>query len=489
MSNAVRGTAGTQGGGLAVGGGAAASQRAPADGGSFGGVLTAAMAPPAQPAAGAGDGQGTQGEGQSDGRPDNTAAAADPFLLLADLGPAAAGTASSISATASGGTDAASPAVSGGDTPSGKKRKSDASALDPAQAAQVVAVYAAVVPSAAVAAVPPDTVVAVAAGAASAVSDVLHGSPGGRSAGNPPLARERLAALTTDTGAPQNPGLVGPEDGTGPREPDGSDTATAAVGRPAAFVSAAMTASLPAAAPVAPAAQAATDSGAAPASGALDQPAAMATPADSVRTTTEAVPTVWAALAAGERTPRRDQPADANAAPPPAAVATLASAPVSTSASVMAQPGPGNAPAPAGAGVNVVTPDGSSQPLGGALGPQILAMVTTGRNQITVHLSPPDLGTLTVRVEVQSRDVSAWFASPQPQVQQAVSEALTQLHGSLSGAGLNLSGAWVGADVLGGNGGWRPAAPPPLRRAAAALAGDAPPPSGITPIEGLSVYA
>lgn len=133
--------------------------------------------------------------------------------------------------------------------------------------------------------------------------------------------------------------------------------------------------------------------------------------------------------------------------------------------------------------------DGTSQPLANALGSQVLAMVATGRSQVTVHLSPPDLGTLTVHVEVQSRDVSAWFTSPQPQVQQAVSEALAQLHGALGGAGLNLAGAWVGADVSGGNG--RPtAAPVPLRRAVPAAAAVAEPAGRATASpEGLSVYA
>ena len=148
-------------------------------------------------------------------------------------------------------------------------------------------------------------------------------------------------------------------------------------------------------------------------------------------------------------------------------------------------------PAPtAGAGaIGVVSANGTSQPLGNALGSQVLAMVAAGRNQVTVHLSPPNLGTLTVHVEVQSHDVSAWFASPQPQVQQAVNDALAQLHGTLGGAGLNLAGAWVGADVSGGNG--RPTATPvPLRRAAPVAAVAAEPTGGATTsAEGLSVYA
>ncbi|MGH6977275.1 MAG: flagellar hook-length control protein FliK, partial [Stellaceae bacterium] len=146
------------------------------------------------------------------------------------------------------------------------------------------------------------------------------------------------------------------------------------------------------------------------------------------------------------------------------------------------------APAATTGPVNVVASNGTNQPLASALGTQILSMVAAGRNQVTVHLSPPDLGNLTVHVEVQSRDVSAWFASPLPQVQQAVNDALAQLHGSLSGAGLNLSGAWVGADVSGGGNGRPAAAPLPVRRAASTVSPVEATAGSTTSVEGLSVY-
>jgi hypothetical protein len=50
---------------------------------------------------------------------------------------------------------------------------------------------------------------------------------------------------------------------------------------------------------------------------------------------------------------------------------------------------------------------------------------------------------------VQGRDVSAWFGAAQPQVQQAVSQALGQLRLDLAGAGFTLTGAGVGADMSG----------------------------------------
>jgi flagellar hook-length control protein FliK len=63
---------------------------------------------------------------------------------------------------------------------------------------------------------------------------------------------------------------------------------------------------------------------------------------------------------------------------------------------------------------------------------------------MVMRLRPPELGDVTVRVAVTGRDVAAWFASPQPQVQNAISAALGQLQTSLGDAGYNLSGAWVG---------------------------------------------
>jgi hypothetical protein len=67
-----------------------------------------------------------------------------------------------------------------------------------------------------------------------------------------------------------------------------------------------------------------------------------------------------------------------------------------------------------------------------------------------------------VRVAVSGRDVSAWFASPQPQVQSAISAAMGQLQTDLGNAGYNLSGAWVGADASSAQQqGSRLLAPPP----------------------------
>jgi hypothetical protein len=78
---------------------------------------------------------------------------------------------------------------------------------------------------------------------------------------------------------------------------------------------------------------------------------------------------------------------------------------------------------------------------------QLVRLISSGSRDMVMRLHPPELGDLTVRVAVSGRDVSAWFASPQSQVQSAISAALGQLQTNLGDAGYNLSGAWVGADA------------------------------------------
>jgi flagellar hook-length control protein FliK len=80
---------------------------------------------------------------------------------------------------------------------------------------------------------------------------------------------------------------------------------------------------------------------------------------------------------------------------------------------------------------------------------RIISLASSGPGTITVQLHPPELGALTVRVEINGRDVAAWFESPVPEVQQAISAGIGQLQADLGAAGYNLSGAWVGNDAPG----------------------------------------
>ena len=79
----------------------------------------------------------------------------------------------------------------------------------------------------------------------------------------------------------------------------------------------------------------------------------------------------------------------------------------------------------------------------------VVRLVTSGSRDMVMRLHPPELGEVTVRVAVNGRDVSAWFGSPQPQVQTAITDAIGQLQAGLGNAGYNLNGAWVGADASG----------------------------------------
>jgi flagellar hook-length control protein FliK len=113
-----------------------------------------------------------------------------------------------------------------------------------------------------------------------------------------------------------------------------------------------------------------------------------------------------------------------------------------------------------------------------AFSDHVLRLAANPGSEVTVRLHPPALGELTVRVAVSGHDVSAWFGSAQPLVQQAISEALGQLQTGLGNAGYTLAGAWVGADASGGRDQGYGGAP---RRPAAALAGGMPPIGGASP--------
>ncbi|HYL31650.1 MAG TPA: flagellar hook-length control protein FliK [Stellaceae bacterium] len=458
------------------------SRAAPANGASFGGVLGQAMAGPTQPAPGVTDGKA---DGRSDGKDkakdtaNSAAASGTTATLVADLtSTTGSGPVTSAAASVSGSSAVAT--VNDATGRAGKKRPIEAATTNSASSAQAAAAVVA------------SLVAPEANGAANTkVAGAANAAPGVRGAAGLLATKSAVAPVNT-ANVRTNQDLVGPEDGTGSQEPDGRDPAQATVSRPAALASASIATALP---PGAARSSAAPASGSvnAPASGSLDQQPIAAATGAAPAAGTPASTFVLAALTTAERDPNR-APSSDNGGATPVGVTGAGSLNASPGAIVVSVPlssalGSQTAPTAANGAVSVLASDGSSQPLGSALGSQILSMVASGRNQVTVHLSPPDLGSLTVHVEVQSRDVSAWFASPQPQVQQAVSDALAQLHGSLSGAGLNLSGAWVGADVSGGGNG-RPAATPlPVRRAAAVPGRVEASTGGTTSVEGLSVYA
>jgi len=108
---------------------------------------------------------------------------------------------------------------------------------------------------------------------------------------------------------------------------------------------------------------------------------------------------------------------------------------------------------PATATVSIKDPSSSAAPsssspnLADQLSYHLIRSVENGNREVVLQVHPPELGNLTVRVLLNGRDVMAWFGSPQPQVQQAISQAIGQLHTDLGKAGYNLNSAWVGGDA------------------------------------------
>jgi flagellar hook-length control protein FliK len=94
-------------------------------------------------------------------------------------------------------------------------------------------------------------------------------------------------------------------------------------------------------------------------------------------------------------------------------------------------------------------PIAASDQLADQISGQLVRMVSSGPQEMVMRLHPPELGDLTLRVAINGRDVTAWFGSPQPQIQLAINDALGQLQTSLGNAGYSLNGAWVGADAAG----------------------------------------
>jgi len=100
----------------------------------------------------------------------------------------------------------------------------------------------------------------------------------------------------------------------------------------------------------------------------------------------------------------------------------------------------------------------------------LVRLVSSGSRDMVMRLRPPELGDVTVRIAVTGRDVAAWFASPQPQVQNAISAAIGQLQTSLGDAGYNLSGAWVGGGAANARQEQSNSPPPAASRVLAAAA-------------------
>ena len=148
---------------------------------------------------------------------------------------------------------------------------------------------------------------------------------------------------------------------------------------------------------------------------------------------------------------------------------------------------------------SVVTPAAPSQP--GTAGPDadatglaeqvahhLVGALGAGQMEVMLRLHPPELGELNVRLQVAGHEVSAWFDSPLPQVQQVLSQGMGQLQAGLANAGYNLNGAWVGGDAWTPRGRTAPVAARPTRLPGAMRVEAAPGTGSPTAGRGVSLY-
>lgn len=312
-------------------------------------------------------------------------------------------------------------------------------------------------------------------------------SPGGTAAATAPGDTPHAARITPAFAAAPSLGAAQASTGSGSAmsaAPAGTPNLRA---MPALAGSATVGPTVPAAAtPVTGLAQASTGNTAAgsAASAAAPSPGATQTVAGNAIAAPQAIALLGVAQPAvapsgGFSAAIPDRFAPRTAAPDASGVAS-ASATAGNAAAALAMPTAASASAAAPSGA-----DGIADQLSGPL----TQMVTIGPHEMVMRLHPPELGDLTVRVAVSGRDVSAWFASPQPQVQTAISAAMGQLQTNLGNAGYNLNGAWVGGDASGG--GSRQQQPAPRQTASLML----PAAAALTPAvasrqvsSGLNVY-
>jgi flagellar hook-length control protein FliK len=91
-----------------------------------------------------------------------------------------------------------------------------------------------------------------------------------------------------------------------------------------------------------------------------------------------------------------------------------------------------------------LTPRVASEEWGNALGKQMVWMANANQQLAELHLNPPDLGPLTVKLVMNQNQAQATFASPHQSVLAAVEAALPQLRTALAESGINLGNTSLG---------------------------------------------
>jgi flagellar hook-length control protein FliK len=85
---------------------------------------------------------------------------------------------------------------------------------------------------------------------------------------------------------------------------------------------------------------------------------------------------------------------------------------------------------------------------GESLGQKVVWMAGQQTQVAELHLNPPNLGPMEVRISVSSDQVSALFVSHQPAVREAIEAAMPRLREMLADSGMTLGNATVSSDSL-----------------------------------------
>lgn len=108
-----------------------------------------------------------------------------------------------------------------------------------------------------------------------------------------------------------------------------------------------------------------------------------------------------------------------------------------------------SAPVPKPADVPVtlaVEPEVGAAGWNGALGQKVLWMATQHQQVAEMHLNPPNLGPLEVRLTIINDQATAQFVSHHPAVREALESALPRLREMLAESGITLGNVQVGAE-------------------------------------------
>lgn len=121
-------------------------------------------------------------------------------------------------------------------------------------------------------------------------------------------------------------------------------------------------------------------------------------------------------------------------------------------AAVSAPAGPGGADRPAPVWT-VATPMHQAQQWADEVGDRVRWMVGQQLQSAELKITPPDLGTIKVRISVQQDQMSISFSSPSPQVRDTLEDAIPRLRDLMSGSGYDAVDVDVSHDRPGDSGG------------------------------------